>query len=184
MSSVSPSPSASPSPSTDDRKERFEAELNSQLSQMKQERRETVQANAQELKQRLDDAKKKVCEAHQTQINTLMNNMDKRRQNAFERIGSVSDAVQAYVTKNNLTVPNYADLVAKVDAAKTIAQTAMDAQQNTPEFDCSGEHPRADVTDFKSKRSDSIDAMKAYREAVRALVQAVKAVADTSKEVQ
>jgi hypothetical protein len=180
--STSPSPSASPS--ADDRRQHFEAELNDQLEQMKQQRKAAVQTDVQELRKKLDDSKKKACEAHQAQINNLMNGMDTRRQNAFARIGKVADAVEAYATKNNLTIANYSDLVAKVDAAKALAQTAMDAQQKAPEFDCSGDHPRADVADFKTKRSDSIDAMKAYRDAVKSLVQAVKAAADSSKDVQ
>lgn len=174
---VSSSPNASPTTSTDVRRKQAESKLRDQLEQLKTERQAaqaTLIANKAELRQKLDDAKKKICENRQTQINHLMTVMDKRRQNAFDNISHISDAAQTFYTNKGLSVSGYNDLVAAVNAAKTAAQTAMQTQQAVPDFNCDGDHPRADVADFKEKRADSIDAMKAYRDAVKALIKAIK----------
>lgn len=164
-----------------ERQQKFQSELQTRLEKAKEQRQEALDTKKEELRQKLTDTKKKACENHQNTINRLMTVMDKRRQNAFDRITQISDSVQAFYTKKSLVVADYEDLVAKVNAAKAIAQTATAAQQAIPDLDCSGDHPRADVASFKEKRADSIDAMKAYRDAVKALVQAVKSAADATK---
>ena len=71
-----------------------------------------------------------------------------------------------------------------VDAAQSAAQSAMTAQQDTPELNCDGDHPRADIVDFKAKRLGSIDAMQTYRQAVKELIKAVKTAVQANKESQ
>lgn len=185
---ASPSVSPTSSPKVDDRKvNRFETELRSQLQERSKEReavksKEVEQEKDKEkLHEKLDAEKKKVCENHVNTINRVMDTMNKRRQSAFDRITKVSEAVQAFYVKKGLTVENYDDLVAQVSAAKSVAQSATEAQVAVPTLNCDGDHPRADVADFKEKRSASIDAVKAYRDAVKALVKAVKAAAETTK---
>lgn len=163
------------------RVQHFEQQLKDQLQEMKQERQSALQDKRADLQEKLDNAKKKACENHVATINKLMTNMDNRRQNALDQITKISDAVQAFYTKKQLSVANYDDLVAKVSAAKSLAETATQAQQQIPSLDCSGDHPRADVADFKDKRSTSIDAVKAYRDAVKDLVKAVKAAAEAAQ---
>jgi hypothetical protein len=178
------SPSASPttSPEVDShQRELAERTLEQKLDAAKTIRQAQVEDVKATLKAKLDDTSKKACENHSATINRLMTVMDKRRENAFATITKISDAVQKFYIEKQLSVSNYAALVAAVDAAKAAAQTATSAQTAIPQLDCSGEHPRADVSNFKSKRADSIDAMKAYRDAVKALVQAVKSSADQVK---
>lgn len=182
------SPSASPtvSPKIDDKKvRRLETELKNRLQEQAREREAKVaelQQDKEKLHKKLDAEKKKVCENHVSTINRVMTAMNTRRQNAFDRITKVSEAVQAFYVKKNLTVANYDDLVAQVNAAKSVAQTATDAQTAIPSLNCDGDHPRADVADFKEKRSASIDAIKAYRDAVKALVKAVKEAASAAAQ--
>ncbi len=176
----SPSPSSTVKPT--DRTAKAREELQAKLEAQKQARQEKVEAVKTEAKERLEDAKKRACENHQTTINRLMDVMDKRRENAFDRITKISDAVQAFYVKKQLTVANYDDLVAAIAAAKTAAQTATASQLAIPALNCSGDHPRADVADFKEKRAGSIDAMRAYRDAVKELVKAVKTAAEAAKD--
>lgn len=177
------SASASPttSPKVDDKRVgKLETELRSQLRQQAQERQAVVsqdkeqEKNKEKLHEKLDADKKKVCENHVSTINNVISAMNSRRQNAFDRITKVSEAVQAFYVKKNLTVANYSELLAQVTAAKSVAQSAVEAQTSVPAVNCDGDHPRADIADFKEKRSASIDAVKAYRDAVKALVKAVK----------
>lgn len=55
----------------------FEAELKDKLEQASEKRQSSLSEATKELRQKLDDAKKKVCENHQTTINHLMGLMDK-----------------------------------------------------------------------------------------------------------
>lgn len=160
------------------RVQELRTKIDARLQEMKQERSSAVEDKKAEVRQRLSDAKKKVCEKHQTRINNLMTGMNTRRQNAFDRISQVSEAVQSYYANNELSVANYDELLATVTAAKAAAEAGLTAQQSAPKLDCAGEQPKADLSDFKTKRADSIDAMKEYRTAVKALVQAVRAAAN------
>lgn len=179
--STSPRPKSVESPRPEkvaEAKRTLEAKLETQ----KQARVDKAQATKSELNQRLDDKKKEICNKQKATINNIMKNMDGRRQSSFDRITKISDAVQAFVTKKELTVENYDALVASVTAAKEAASTAMTSQQSAPDLDCSGEKPRSDIADFKTKRLASIDAMQAYRDAVKALAGAVKQAAKALEE--
>jgi len=151
--------------------------LREELEAKRADRKEQVQTARAELKERLEGAKKRACERHQTKINNLMERMDERRQKAFDRITQVYTAVDAFVAEKSLTVEDYNALVATVNAAKTIAQDTLKEQVAVPELNCDGEQPRADVTEFREKRLNSIDAMKAYRSAVKEFANAVKTAA-------
>jgi hypothetical protein len=178
-SSTSPSPSLSSTVKIEDRKHEIETELHDQLEQQQEARQAKIGAKISELKQKLDDNKKKACDNHEATINRLMKVMDTRRQTAFDRIGQIATAVQQFKDKKQLTVENYDELVAKVAAAKSVAEQAIAAQQAIPNLNCDGDHPRADVTDFKLKKDTAKDAVRAYRDAVKALVKAVKTSAES-----
>jgi hypothetical protein len=177
---TSPSPSASPKIAEQEREHAIQ-QLNQQLQQAKQERQTAAGDVMTNLNEKLATAKLKICQNHQAQINHLMQLMDNRRQTAYDKITQIATAVENFYTTKNLSVSNYSDLVAAVDAAKSVAASTMQTQQSAPKLDCSASKPRADVSDFKTKRSDSIDAMSAYRDAVKALVKAVKAAAPTKE---
>lgn len=178
-----PTPKASPSTRPSSKSvEQYKVKLQQQLEKAANERRASIGENTAAAKVKLDDSKRKICETHEEKINTIIDNMSKRRQNAFNRITQVATAVEAFYVKKQLSIANYDELVGKVDAAKVAAANAMTAQQAAPTIDCSGEHPKSDVTDFKLKRASSTDAMSIYRQTVKDLVKAVKTAAEAAKE--
>ncbi len=160
-------------------------ELREKIEAQKKEARESAKEKAElakkETKERLDTDKLKACENHKSRINSIMGNMNDRRQKAFDHITSVYTAVTTFYTDKKLTVSGYDELVTTVESAQAAAQTAMETQLAVPDLDCSGDHPRADVTEFKTKRQSSIEAMQNYRQAVKALIKAVKETAETTK---
>jgi len=164
-----------------DKKSHAEAELRDKVEAKTAELRQKSEEQETELRQKLDDKKKQICEKQQSSINTVMDNMDKRRQNAFEHISKVSDAVQAFYVKKQLHVDNYNDLIAAIATAKAAADSAMKGQLSVPQLDCTSDHPRVDVQTFKDKRKASINANGAYRDAVKNLITAVKAALKTDK---
>jgi len=155
--------------------------LRDKLENLSQEHESQLGDKLGNLQERLSGDFKKACENHQETINRLMSVMDNRRQNALDRISKIADAIKAFYVKKGLSISNYDQLVAAVDAAKQAAQTTTDAQTAIPQLSCDGDHPRADVLDFRQKRLESIDALKAFRDAVKALGQAVKTALGDSK---
>lgn len=184
---TNPSSSTPPAKDSSDRQKRFEAQLRNELEQKQKERTEAGQQtkglDAQEKKaEKLDEAKKKACENNINTINRLKERMDQRRQNVLNRITKISEATQTFYTEKQLVVTNYDELVAKVAAAKVVAESAVQSQQQIPSLDCNGDHPRAEVSAYKERHSTAIDAIKAYRDAVKELVRAVKAAAETANQ--
>jgi len=175
--SASSSTSTTVAPTDSTRAQQFRSQLEARLEQSRDAAKAKFSDAHGNLQARLSGAFKKACENHAATIDRLMTNMNNRRQNAFDRISQITTAVEDFYAKKGLTVDGYDALVTNVNVAKGVAQTAMSDQQAIPSLDCSGDHPRADVTDFRIKRSASIDAMKAYRDAVKNLVTAVKTAA-------
>lgn len=148
--------------------------LREQAKQLTAERQATAE-------KRLDDAKRKVCDKREKQINNIMNVMDTRRQNAFDRITKISEAAQAFYVKKNLTAEDYSELVATVNTTKAAATAAIAEQKAVPTFSCGSEKPKTELQTFKDKRSLSISAIKSYREAVKELVKAVRTTAKAAE---
>lgn len=167
-----------------DRTTKARQELQAKLDAQKAARQEKVESLRAEANERLDATKRKVCQTRQANINRIMTNMNNRRHNAFERITKISTAVQEFYTKKQLTVDNYDELLATLTAAQAAAQESMNAQESVPKLDCDGDRPKTSVANFKEKRSDSIDAMKAYRDAVKAFTEAVRTTARTAEGAQ
>lgn len=167
-----------------EREREFKDRLSTRLQNLKEARAAKMSESKSNLRERLDAAKKKACENHVNTINRLMDNMNKRRQAVYDRITNVSSAVQKFVTEKQLTVSDYDSLVAEINAAKSLADTSIASQIAIPTLDCDGDHPRADVAEYKEKREASVDAMRIYRDAVKKLIEAVKSVVETTRSAE
>lgn len=184
------SDSTDPSGSTDDTvaddssnlEQKFRRQVQARLQKLKDEREAKMTESEAHLNERLDAAKKKACENHLATINRLMTNMNSRGQGFYDRITKIATAVKDYYVSKNLSVSNYNELAAAVDATQSVAQSALSAQVAIPSLDCSGDHPRADAAGFKENHQQTVDAMKAYRDAVKNLVKAVRAAASALAE--
>lgn len=173
-----------PTESQTERAERYKKDLQATLQSKKDERKANAETRRADPKERLDNEKKKICEHHQSKINRIVSNMNDHRQYIFDRITNMSDAVQRFYTEKNLSIDNYNETLAKVAAAKSAAEEAMSAQHAATTLNCNGNQPRADMSEFKEKRSSSIDAMTLYRAAVKELVSAVKQAAKDAREAK
>ena len=160
--------------------ERFK-QMIEQQRQTAKEKLESVKA--EEIKQKLNNVKREICSKHIVQINSVMKNMNERRQKTFDRITEVYESVKTFSMNKKLSNADYESLAANVEAAKAEAADSMTAQQATPVIDCSSGQPKADIAGFKAKRSSSIDAMQTYRQSVKELIKSVKETAKAG-EVQ
>ena len=158
-----------------------EQKLKERLDHAKQQRSDRMDEARANLHERLSEAKKKVCERHQSRINSLMERMGSRREAAYDRITQIHEAITNFYGEKELTVTDYDSLIASVAVAQSAAQTSINDQEAVPSLDCDSDEPHADLSDFRQKRHDSIDAIKAYRDAVKDLAKAVKEAARTSK---
>jgi len=131
-------------------------------------------------REKLDDKKKAVCESHQSAVNTAMMDVVTRSKNHLDRITAIYTMTTKFYVDKGLSVSNYDALVATVDAAKTAAIAANSELTSTPQFSCTSDGPKADIQAFRNKRLDKVDAFGVYRDAVKALVKAVKAAAETA----
>ena len=130
-------------------------------------------------REKLDDKKKALCESRQTIVNKSMGEVVSRSQSHFDRITEVYNKATKFYADKSLTVSNYAALVAKVEAAKTAASTADKSLAAAPKLSCDSDGPKADMQAFRNKRLDKVEALGAYRDAVKALVKAVREAAKT-----
>jgi hypothetical protein len=151
------------------------------IEEQRQASKEKLEEARTELKQKLGDAKRGICNKHVKQINSVMSNMNNRRQKAFDHITKVYDSVKAFYEDKKLSSTDYESLVASVEAAKSAASASMNTQQSAPAIDCSGDHPKVDIVEFKAKRLGSIDAMQTYRQSVKELIQVVKETVKASE---
>ena len=132
-------------------------------------------------REKLDDKKKALCETRQTIVNKSMGDVVTRSQSHFDRITDVYNKATKFYSEKGLTVSNYAALVAKVEAAKTAASTADTNLAAAPKLSCGSDGPKADMQAFRNKRLDKVEALGAYRDAVKALVKAVRDAAKTTE---
>ena len=139
-------------------------------------------------RERLGVDKLKICEKRQAQVNAIMDRVVTRSKSNFERITMASEKAQAFYIKQGNVLANYDALVATVASTKTAAQAAIDTLSSTADFTCTSDAPKSDIQEFKTHRVHKIEALSAYRDAVKALIKGIKSVqpaeTETSTEVK
>ena len=163
--------------SSDDSTSRTRAQ---EVAKHRAELRQKLQEMKAENKTRLDDARKKVCENRQEQINSIIKKRSEQATKQFEVFTKISDRVQEFVKTKNLTVENYDSLVAAINEKAAAAQAAIETNSGTT-FDCattSGDKPaQLPRTTIDAVRT----ALQEYRTAIKNLIVNVKASADKAE---
>jgi hypothetical protein len=127
-------------------------------------------------REKLDDKKKEICNKREAQINTVMDRVTNRSQEHINRITAVADKTKSFYIAQGNVLDTYDSLVAAVDAARVTAQAAVDSLVTTATFSCESDGPKSDIQTFRNERLGKIEAVKAYRTAVKALIAGVKSV--------
>jgi hypothetical protein len=141
----------------------------------------TREERRQIAKEKLSAVKLKVCQQHETQVNNTMDRVVTRSQRHIDRITAVADKAKAFYIKQGNVLGTYDTLVANVETARVAAQAATDALTTTATFSCDSDGPKSEIQDFRNQRLNKIDAVGAYRTAVKALIAGIKSVQpDTS----
>jgi hypothetical protein len=151
------------------------------LVEREAEKRELMKEKAKEFAAKREEARKEQmqakCEQHQANLDKLVKTIQARSQRAYDRITKISELIKKFYVKKELNVAEYDTLIADVEAKRVAAKTNLDTLLANSGIDCDAESPRTMVKEFRSERKEKIEAMKAYRESVRKLLQAVRQAA-------
>lgn len=124
------------------------------------------------------------CQNREKAIVNVMARIGDRGEKQIEVIASIQQKVQNFYTEKNLSVGDYDGLVAKVEAKKQEAVTAMNTVRNmNRNFSCGNDDPKGTAEQFKAQASVQSDGVVAYRDAVHELVTEIKtSVTEASAE--
>lgn len=121
--------------------------------------------------------RQKVCEAHKHSLTTHFGGITTNAQKAQDRIDSIYSKALAYRTAHNLQPTNFASLVATATSAKaTSADSVAGLKTAAPTIDCTSDTVATDVASFKTATATTRDNLKAYRAAVKAVLQSLETV--------
>ena len=136
----------------------------------------TSHAEARQDGHKLTDAEhQKRCESHKQGLTTKFSHIVTNSQRIQDRISDVLDKAVAYQQTNNITVANFDNLVAAANTAKANSADAIaNLKAVQPSLDCNNTSVHSDVSVFKTAAAKTRDSLKAYRTAVKAVVQSLK----------
>jgi hypothetical protein len=130
---------------------------------------------------RLADAKLKACQARETAITNIMSRLSDRGTKQLSVFTTIAGRVEAFYTKSGKTLASYDTLVAAVDSTKAAATTAVDGVKSTSTgFSCISTDPKGFVMTFKTNLKAEIDALNAYKTAIKNLIVGVRSVQGTT----
>lgn len=133
--------------------------------------------NKDRKEQKLDDAKKKICQEKTEDIKSNMGKISQTGQKNGDFLNSVVEKIKNFVSKNNLTVENYDTLLADIASAKASLEASKQVLDTyKTQFDCSSD-PKSTASDFKTALQSMKDAEKTYKQSVKSLLEATKTAA-------
>lgn len=141
---------------------------------------------AQKRKEKLSEARLKLCKARANAIGNRLKAMHQRAtviHKGHEKIyARVDEFYNNKLVPNGYVLSNYADLKAEIEANKTNVQTLLDAAKTSgTDFSCDSEDPKGQVDAFHEDMNALIEANKTYKESIHTFVKAVRDLAKTAK---
>jgi len=154
-------------------------EIKERIEAKKQEIKAKIASRAALRREKLAEVKKKVCETKQRNIIRRSENMAKRADKQFDVFGNIADRVDTYYTDKLVpqgkVLPNYQSLkdeiAAKEEAAQAAVEAALDAAKN---FDCEGDDPKGQLTQYREYMQEVIKALKEFRTSIKNFIVAVR----------
>lgn len=128
---------------------------------------------------RLQNAKLRACEAKASSIVKRSNHLVELAEKMIRVFTSISGGVEQYyltkVVPTGAILPNYDDLVADIATKQNaIAPLLQAAKDDASNFSCTGNNPKAQLTQYRTDMQAVIRALKEYRTSVRNLIVAVR----------
>lgn len=144
--------------------------------ELESESSKSIEQLRQQRGQKSTEERKKQCVAHQKGLNQKFSKIGTNVQRIQTKIDTIYSRAQKYATDNNLNPDGYQTLVANADAAKAAsAKSIADLKQVTPtNVDCSNPNVAQDVATFKAAAQNTRTNLKAYKTAVKAVLNALQ----------
>ena len=125
--------------------------------------------------------REKVCDSRKNGLDTKFASITRNSQAYQTRIDSIYTKVLAYQASSGLKPAGFSDLTAAADAAKITATEAVAALAAAkPTVDCTSKTVASDVAGFKQKAATARADLKAYKQAVKAVVQSLRDARDAA----
>lgn len=142
------------------------------------EAKERLAVKQQEIRIKLDTARKERCEAREERINRIVAKATEQSQKHLEVFQSIEAKVTTFYVEKQLTVANYDSLQAAVDEKEAAAIAAIQST-DAVSLDCDTEGAGREIGTFvRSSVQDLHVALKAYRTAIKDLIVAAKQAND------
>jgi hypothetical protein len=150
-----------------------------QIEEHKKKLRDQAQNKVQSLRDKAKtqtaEVRQKNCEARQDRIDAKIKRFAARADHHKAKLDNFYSRVKQFHDDRQLDTPNYESLTAAVDTAQANAAAAIASLKDlqiTP--DCTDPNIADDLVAFREAVSDTRDALKAYRSALKELLVAVK----------
>lgn len=129
----------------------------------------------------LTQAHLRACQNREKAVNNTTNRIITRGEKQLELFSTIAQRVETFKTTKNVTVANYDQLVATIQADHTKVANDLAAMKTHRTLDCTSSDPKGMVTAFQGDLKTEISDMKTYRTDVKNLTVAVKtAIGSTS----
>lgn len=162
------------------RKKAEEARREAAKKAAEEQQQETEQDDAQSAEdESKKEAFKKACENQRESFKTRLEATASGVQRRSEKLNTLVDVIQQYVTTHNLVVDNYSQLLTNVETKRELTQKIYEAsKESASDFTCESQGAAKDsVLNFKDAVRQEVDALGEYKTAVQALIAAVRSAA-------
>ena len=142
---------------------------------------------AQRKKEKLSDARIKICQARQKGISQRAKYMLERGKGINKGHEKIYMRVDKFYNEKlvsaGYTLSNYSDLTAEIEANKQNVLALLESAKATgsAEFNCNSDDPLGQISAFKEDMRALIEANKAYKESIHDFVKAVRDLAKTAR---
>lgn len=124
-----------------------------------------------------EEAKLRACQNREATIKNLMARIVDRTQKQANLYTAIAERTQNFYADNNKQLAGYDGLVADVNAKEEAAQAVIDdLKTSARQFTCDSENRRELAQAFSDNLDKTIEALQAYRQAVKNLVAGVRSL--------
>lgn len=156
------------------------AQLEAAAQKAREEAKQKAEAARVEVKEKLEGERSKRCSEREAKVNQVIDNTSLRAKATLVKFQAFQKKVETFVADKQLSVPNYDALLAIANQKQVAAAAAIETTGATT-FNCADQ----DATKVGQSVSGAINghhkALKAYRDALKTLVEAVRAAYQATK---
>lgn len=151
-----------------------------------QKQSEAVREQEKQAAEKKKEEFQKACETRRENFKTRMESVTESVKTRTKSMNAIVDRIKAFVKNNNLTVPNYAALLAAVQTQSQLAQSiSTTVEKEGDGVDCSDSTAaKNSVAAFKDAVGQDVSALQAFKTAVVNLITAVRTAAQGANNAQ